>query len=476
MMYEPVIGLEVHIQLNTKSKLFSTAPVSFGAEPNSQACLVDLAYPGTLPVLNKEAVHQAILLGLAINAQITPKTVFSRKNYFYPDLPKGYQTSQGDLPIVANGSLTFKTPNSLKKTVNILRAHLEEDAGKSIHDLIPGCSAIDLNRAGSALLEIVTSPEFFSADEVIGYLKTLHRLVRHLKICDGNMQEGSFRVDVNISLRPVGTFTLGTRCEIKNINSFRFIEKAIAYEMERQAKLLNQGQKVRQQTRLFQESTGQTVAMRDKEDRHDYRYFPCPDLAPLHIKEELIAKIKGQLPVSLESIETKLLEHYLLTEKETAFLMDNFAVYNYFESVLTQNKEISPKVVCNLLLSELIGICNKAEKSFEDISITPMDFAIVTLRSMDGTLSSKTTKQILNFLVQGHTDVDNLIVTHQLKQISDPSILLNAIDQVITQYPSQYAEFKSGKDKILAFLVGQVMKQTKGSGDPEEIQRLFLAK
>jgi len=474
MMYEPVIGLEVHIQLNTQSKLFSTAPLSFGAEPNSQACLVDLAYPGTLPVLNQEAVHQAILLGLAIQAEIAPKTVFARKNYFYPDLPKGYQTSQSDLPIVANGHLEFKTPNGHLKTAPILRAHLEEDAGKSIHDLIPGSSAIDLNRAGSALLEIVTTPAFFNADEVIGYLKTLHRLVRYLKICDGNLQEGSFRVDVNISLRPVGTETLGTRAEIKNINSFKFIEKAIAYEIERQTELLNQGQSVRQQTRLFQESTGHTVAMRDKENCHDYRYFPCPDLAPLLISEELIATIAKKLPQSIESIETKLLQNYMLTDKETTFFMDNFIVYEYFESVLTQNTDINPKIVCNLLLSELMGICKKIEKSFEEIVITPLDFAQLTLRSMDGTLSSKTTKQILNLLVEGEQDVDALITKHQCQQISDPTVLLAAIAQVIEKYPAQYAEFKGGKDKLLAFLVGQVMKQTRGSGDPEEIQRLFL--
>ncbi len=475
MLYEPVIGLEVHIQLNMDSKLFSTSPVSFGSEPNSQANLIDLAYPGTLPVLNKKAVHQAILFGLAINAQISPKTVFARKHYFYPDLPKGYQTSQSEFPIVSQGELTFKTKSGLK-TVCIERAHLEEDAGKSIHDLIPGSSAIDLNRAGSSLLEIVTAPDFFSADEVIGYLKTLHRLVRHLRICDGNMQEGSFRVDVNISLRPVGTQTLGTRCEIKNINSFRFIEKAIAYEIERQGEILNQGQKVRQQTRLFQESTGQTFAMRDKEDSHDYRYFPCPDLAPLYISPELIENIRQELPISLENLEKNLVEAYHLTQKETAFFLDNPYEYAYFEFVLAENNSVSPKIICNLLLSELIGLCNKSGKSFKDVKIAPKDFSNLALRSSDGTLSSKTTKQVLHLLMEGQESVDDLIASKQLRQISDSSILRSAINQVIAQYPSQYSEFQSGKNKLLSFLVGQVMKQTQGSGDPEEIQRLFNEK
>ncbi|MBM4222287.1 MAG: Asp-tRNA(Asn)/Glu-tRNA(Gln) amidotransferase subunit GatB [Gammaproteobacteria bacterium] len=478
MNYQTVIGLEVHIQLKTKSKLFSSAPTTFGANPNSQANLVDLAYPGTLPVLNREAVEQAIVFGLAINAHIEKNTFFARKNYFYPDLPKGYQTSQSDKPIVGNGTFHFNVDDQ-KHSVHIVRAHLEEDAGKSLHDFLPNSSAIDLNRAGCPLLEIVTAPDFSNAKEVVAYLKTLHRLVKMLDICDGNMQEGSFRVDVNLSLKPIGSDKLGTRCEIKNINSFRFIEKAIEYETQRQAEILDAGGKVRQQTRLFQESTGQTIAMRDKEDSHDYRYFPCPDLKPLEITSEWIERIRNTRKiVSIEQVEKQLIEEYGLPAKETSFFLDNTQWLSYLNdarSHLTQ-PETSSKALANFVLSECIGLLNKNNQTFEDFKAQPKDLAQIINRLSDQTLSSKTAKQALALIMEGHTDVDALIQQHNLKQVSDVNALSQAIDAVILKFPSQFQEFLSGKDKILGFLVGQVMKETKGTGDPAQIDRLFREK
>jgi aspartyl-tRNA(Asn)/glutamyl-tRNA(Gln) amidotransferase subunit B len=472
-MYEPVIGLEVHIQLNTKSKLFSGAETKFGQAPNTQACAVDLAMPGVLPVLNKEAVLQAIKFGLATQATINKTNFFARKNYFYPDLPKGYQTSQSDYPIISDGHLSFDV-EGIKKTVHIVRAHLEEDAGKSIHDLLQDQSAIDLNRAGCALLEIVTAPELYSAEEVQGYLKTLHRLVRHLDICDGNMQEGSFRVDVNVSLRPVGTVTLGTRCEIKNINSFKFIDKALEYEMSRQAALLQAGEKVIQQTRLFQESTGKTIAMRDKEDAQDYRYFPCPDLFPVRITQETINEIKAQIPPLPEELLETLTQEHGLSKYDALILIDNPAMLNLLIKSLSYQKVKSAKAAANLLLSDISGYANKHQISFENLSLRAEDLALLTDRIHDKTLSSKTVKQLIIILLEGAVDVDKLIEQHGLKQVNNLEALTQAVHEVLEQFPEQRAELKSGKDKLVGFFVGQVMKKMKGTGNPEEIQRLLL--
>ena len=471
-MYDVVIGLEVHIQLNTESKLFSGAAIKFGQAPNTQACPIDLALPGVLPVLNKEAVYQAIKFGLATKATINKINIFARKNYFYPDLPKGYQISQANYPIVSDGKLAFDV-NGIEKCVHIARAHLEEDAGKSIHDLLQDYSAIDLNRAGCPLLEIVTAPEFYSSDEVIAYLKTLHRLVRHLNICDGNMQEGSFRVDVNISLRPKDTTILGTRCEIKNINSFRFIEKAIQYEIERQGAILEKGDKVIQQTRLFQESTGKTIAMRDKEDAQDYRYLPCPDLFPVHISQEILDEIASKMPVLPQELLIQLTSNYELSEYDAEILIDNPAMLQFFFKAIKQQQTPSPKAMANWLLSDISGFANKNQIAFEDLQISPADIAVLVDRINDKTLSSKTAKQVLTFLFEGQINVDKIIADHNLKQVSDVGALTQAIAEVLEQFPAQRAELKSGKDKLMGFFVGQVMKKMKGTGNPEEVQRII---
>ncbi len=472
--YDTVIGLEVHIQLNTQSKFLSHSACSFGAEPNLHANLLDLGYPGTLPVINKKALEKAIIFGLAVNAEICQNTQFARKNYFYPDLPKGYQTTQSDKPIVAHGKLKITLPES-EKDILIVRAHLEEDAGKSIHDLIPGQTALDLNRAGSPLLEIVTAPDFCNAQEVIAYLKKLHRLVRYLDICDGNMQEGSFRVDVNISLKPKGSSILGTRCEIKNINSFRFIEKAIAYEVQRQSTLLDQGQTIRQQTRLFQESTGETIAMRDKENSHDYRYFPCPDLRTVTIESSWIENLRNQMPLPIEQVEKSLYDDHI-SEKEIAFLLDNLETLKYYTAIKQNHSTLEPKKIVSLLLSEFLGLLKKNNIAFNHNLIPAEKFATIVLRSQDGTLSSRTTKQLLALALE-HTDaIDDLIQKHALQQVSDSNYLNQAIDTVIANYPEQFQEYCSGKEKILAFLVGQVMKSTQGSASPQEIQKIFQQK
>ena len=472
-MFEPVIGLEVHIQLNTKSKLFSGAGTSFGQSPNSQACAVDLALPGVLPVLNKEAVYQAIKFGLAINASINKTNIFARKNYFYPDLPKGYQISQYDYPIVYDGELSFDV-NGIEKKVHIVRAHLEEDAGKSIHDLLNDQSAIDLNRAGCPLLEIVTAPELYSADEVIAYLKTLHQLVRHLDICDGNMQEGSFRVDVNVSLKPKGSSVLGTRCEIKNINSFKFIEKALEYEMERQAMLLQTGQSVIQQTRLFQESTGKTIPMRDKEDAQDYRYFPCPDLNSVKISQELIDSIKSSLPKLPKELLGELTQELGLSSYDALILIDNPAMLHLLKEALQLQKHPSPKLLANWLLSDISGYANKHHLDFSSLALKPVDLALLIDRIVDKTLSSKTAKQVCAFLLEGNEGVDLIIEQHGLKQVTDLGALSKAVEETLAQYPDQRAELKSGKDRLIGFFVGQVMKKMQGTGNPEDIQKLIL--
>jgi aspartyl-tRNA(Asn)/glutamyl-tRNA(Gln) amidotransferase subunit B len=472
MTYEPVIGLEIHIQLNTESKLFSASRAKFGGLPNIDASHIDLAFPGTLPVLNKEAVRQALMFGLAINAKINPFCIFARKNYFYPDLPKSYQISQSNYPIVSEGSLSYEIEGHVKEAL-ITRAHLEEDAGKSIHDLIPQKTALDFNRAGAPLLEIVTAPIFYNSKDAVAFLKMLHRLVTHLNICDGNMQEGSFRVDVNISLKPVGSDILGTRCEIKNVNSFRFIEKAIAYEIERQSEILSSGGKVLQQTRLFNESTGQTVALRNKENAHDYRYFNCPDLLPVHISQEMIETIRKQLPPLPSEIIKRLEEQYELSSAEALFLFEQPAIMAFFEKSCAALFKARPKNISNILLSEVMGYCRKEDRSFESLGLNPADIAVMAERLVDKTLSSKTAKQLLSLLLQGQSGVDLLIEQHGLKQLQDLSYLKKVVAEVIAEFPSQYQEYRQGKDKLLAFFVGQIMKRTAGKASPDQIPELL---
>ena len=475
MSYETTIGLEVHIQLKTKSKLFSTASTQFGQAPNTQANLVDLAYPGTLPVLNEEVVNQAIAFGLAIDAKIHPKSIFARKNYFYPDLPKGYQTSQYEDPIVFDGHLDIEVDGETKR-IDIVRAHLEEDAGKSTHDLLPSESAIDLNRSGSPLLEIVTAPQLHSKKEALAYLKKLHQLVCYLGICDGNMQEGSFRCDVNISIKPKGQKELGTRAEIKNLNSFRFIDKAIDFEEARQADLLDQGKKVIQQTRLFQESSLSTKPMRDKEDAHDYRYFPCPDLTPVHVTEEMIQDIKNSLPRLPSQWQQLLRQEYALSDYDSQVLLDNVDMLFFIEKAVGLQSQRSPKALANWLTSDILGYLNKEQKSFSELKLEPGDLALLTDRVSDKTLSSKTAKQVLGYLLEGQQGVDNLIEKYQLKQVSDLGALGGIVDNLIAQHNTQWTELKGGKDKLMGFFVGQAMKQTQGRANPSEIQQIIKSK
>lgn len=474
MKYEPVIGLEVHIQLNTESKLFSGTRCKFGAAPNSYASHVDLAFPGTLPVLNQEAVRQALMFGLAINARIHPFSIFARKNYFYPDLPKSYQISQGNYPIVSEGVLPYEMNGEVHEAL-IVRAHLEEDAGKSLHDLLPDKTALDFNRAGCPLLEIVTAPIFHNSTETVAFLKMLHRLVTHLNICDGNMQEGSFRVDVNISLRPEGQIELGTRCEIKNVNSFRFVEKAIMHEIERQSYLLDHDMPVLQQTRLFHEATGKTIALRDKENAHDYRYLHCPDLQPVQISAELLEEIRQELPPLPQEIIAQLQETYDMTPAEAMFFFEQPAILQFFERSCTYLKSAKPRTVANLLLSEIMGYCRKEEASFESLSLLPEDLALMAERLVDKTLSSKTAKQLLGYLLAGEHGVDSLIDKHALRQLQDTGLLKKVIAEVVQEFPTQFQQYCDGKDKLLGFFVGQVMKRTAGKASPEQIPQLLAA-
>lgn len=472
MNYQTVIGLEVHIQLKTSSKLFSSAPTHFGQPPNTQANLVDLAYPGVLPVLNEEVVNQAILFGLAIGAKIHPRSIFARKNYFYPDLPKGYQTSQFEDPIVYDGQLEIEV-NEQKKVIDIVRAHLEEDAGKSLHDLLDNKSAIDLNRAGAPLLEIVTTPSMYCAAEALAYLKKLHQLVCYLGICDGNMQEGSFRCDVNISLRPTDQEELGTRAEIKNLNSFRFIEKAIAFEQQRQGEILSQGLTVVQQTRLFDESSMSTKPMRDKEDAHDYRYFPCPDLNPVIIKQEQIDALAAQLPRLPDQWLEVLTSDYKLSRYDAQVLLDNRQMLSFFEDAVRLQNAVQPKALANWLLSEVLGYINKHQISFASLSLTAEDMALLTDRVTDKTLSSKTAKQVLSYLLDGQHGVDDLIEKYDLKQVSDTATLEKVIVELIEQHQQQWSELCQGKDKLTGFFVGQAMKKTGGRANPSEIMQVI---
>ena len=475
MNYETTIGLEVHIQLKTQSKLFTSASTVFGQPANTQACLVDLAYPGTLPVLNQQAVDQAITFALATNSKIHPRSIFARKNYFYPDLPKGYQTSQYEDPIVYDGYLDIEVEGQTKR-IEIVRAHLEEDAGKSTHDLLPEESAIDLNRAGSPLLEIVTAPTITSSAQALAYLKKLHQLVCHLGICDGNMQEGSFRCDVNISLKPKGQKELGTRAEIKNINSFRFIEKAIAYEQARQADILDKGEKVIQQTRLFHEGSMTTKAMRDKEDAHDYRYFPCPDLTPVVLTEQRIHEIASRLPRLPEQWMKILTQDYALSAYDAQVLLENLEILSFFEKAVELQDKATPKALANILTSEVMGHMNKAQVTFNSLNLDPTDLALLTERLADNTLSSKTAKQVLGFLIEGQRQVDQIIEQHQLKQVSDSGALDKVVSELISQHSAQWDELCSGKDKLIGFFVGQAMKKTGGRANPAQIQELIKGK
>jgi aspartyl-tRNA(Asn)/glutamyl-tRNA(Gln) amidotransferase subunit B len=473
--WEVVIGLETHAQLQTQSKIFSGAGTAFGAEPNRQACAVDIALPGVLPVLNREAVVCAIKFGLAVGAQIAPRSIFARKNYFYPDLPKGYQISQFEIPVVSGGDITIRVGEN-KKTVRLTRAHLEEDAGKSLHEDFHGKTGIDLNRAGTPLLEIVSEPDMRSSAEAVAYAKALHSLVTWIGICDGNMQEGSFRCDANVSVRRPGA-PLGTRREIKNLNSFRFLQQAIDYEIQWQINEIEEGRKIQQATVLFDPDTGETRAMRSKEDAHDYRYFPDPDLLPLEIKPDWIAEVKAHLPELPQAMQARFQSDYGLSAYDAATLAATRDMAMYYEDAVAAAGKENAKLCANWAMGELSACLNREEKDIAAVPLAPTLLAGMVRRIADGTLSSKLAKEVFEALWNGEgQDADAIIEARGLKQVSDASAIEPIIDEVLAANPKSVEEFRAGKDKAFNALVGQVMKATKGKANPQQVNELLKKK
>jgi aspartyl-tRNA(Asn)/glutamyl-tRNA(Gln) amidotransferase subunit B len=476
MEWETVIGLEVHAQLATKSKIFSGAATDFGAEPNTQACAIDLGMPGVLPVLNKDAVMMAIKFGLGVDATIAKKSVFARKNYFYPDLPKGYQISQFDLPVVCGGYLNISLEDGTTKRINITRAHLEEDAGKSLHEDFHGATGIDLNRAGTPLLEIVSEPDMRNAKEAIAYLKALHTLVRYLEICDGNMQEGSFRCDANVSVRVKGETKFGTRTELKNINSFRFVERAINYEVERQIAIIESGGKITQETRLYDPNKHETRAMRSKEEAHDYRYFPDPDLLPLIIEDQLIAEVKNNLPELPQQKCQRFIDGYGLSQYDAVVLTSTREIAVYYEQVVKVSGN-QAKLAANWLSSELLGALNKLNIDIEQSPISAEQLGLLVTRIADNTISGKIAKSIFEtLLTNSDQSVDEIIESKGLKQVTDSSAIEQIIADVIAAHPQHVADYRSGKDKLFGFFVGQVMKASGGKVNPQQLNTLLKEK
>ncbi|PRC93273.1 gatB: aspartyl/glutamyl-tRNA(Asn/Gln) amidotransferase, B subunit [Solimicrobium silvestre] len=483
MQWEVVIGFETHAQLSTKSKIFSGSTTQFGAEPNTQASPVDLALPGVLPVLNRGAVEKAIQFGLAVNSTIAPMSVFARKNYFYPDLPKGYQISQFELPVVQGGVVSFAMERDGKteiRSVQLTRAHLEEDAGKSLHEDYQGMSGIDLNRAGTPLLEIVTEPVMRSAAEAVAYAKALHSLVTWLGICDGNMQEGSFRCDANVSVRPVGQVEFGTRCEIKNLNSFRFLEEAINIEVRRQIELIEDGGRVVQETRLYDPDKKQTRSMRSKEDSQDYRYFPDPDLLPLVISQEWINRVKADMPELPAAMRSRFIEQFGLSEYDAMVLTQTKASANYFEAVVTHAGAAQAKPAANWMMGDVASTLNREGMEMTAIPVKAEQLALLLQRIADGTISNKIAKEVFAAMWQAPSaDVnlaDQVIEAKGLKQISDPGALAKIIDDVLAANQKSVEEFRAGKEQAINSLLGQAMKATKGKGNPTEMKALLLAK
>lgn len=484
MQWEVVIGLETHTQLKTNTKIFSGASTTYGAEPNTQACEVSIALPGVLPVLNKEAVECAIKFGLAVDAEIAPRSVFARKNYFYPDLPKGYQISQYELPVVGKGKLTIQVPASknteaYEKTINITRAHLEEDAGKSVHGAVEGMSGIDLNRAGTPLLEIVTEPDMRSAAEAVAYAKKLHELVQWIDICDGNMQEGSFRCDVNVSVRPKGTDKLGTRREIKNLNSFKFMQQAIEYETQWQIDTLEDGGTIQQATVLFNPDSGETKAMRSKEEANDYRYFPDPDLLPLVVTEADKARVQANLPELPEAMKARFESNYGLSSYDAATLTASREVADYF--IATVNAGAEAKPAANWVMGALSAKLNAEEKAITDSPVSAAQLAQLLKRIADNTISNNAAKQVFEALWLSNSntaegDVDAIIAAKGLKQESDSGAIEAIIDEVLAANPVMVEEFKAGKEKAFNALVGQAMKASKGKANPAQVNELLKRK
>ena len=473
--WEVVIGLEIHTQLNTQTKIFSAAPTAYGAQPNTQACAVDLGLPGVLPVLNQEAVSKAAQFGLAVNATINDGSVFDRKNYFYPDLPKGYQISQLAIPIVEHGELEIPLEDGSTKVVGITRAHLEEDAGKSLHEDFDGMTGIDLNRAGTPLIEIVSEPEMSSAKEAVAYMKKIHSIVQYLGICDGNMQEGSFRCDANVSVRRKGESELGTRTETKNLNSFRFVERAINYEIERQIDVIESGGRVVQETRLYDADDDSTRTMRSKEEANDYRYFPDPDLLPVQLPPDLLAKLKAEMPELPDAKQQRFCSEYKLSQEDAQQLSASRDVAEFFE----QSAKHIPgqeKVVANWVLGELSAALNQHDMSINESPVSAENFAQLISRIADNTISGKIGKEVFQAMWSDNKTADQIIEEKGLQQISDVGELEAIIDKVIADNPNQVEQYQSGKDKVFGFFVGNVMKATKGKANPSQVNELLKKK
>ncbi|MFM1606407.1 MAG: Asp-tRNA(Asn)/Glu-tRNA(Gln) amidotransferase subunit GatB [Candidatus Pseudothioglobus sp.] len=470
MTWETVIGLEIHSQLRTKSKIFSGASTAFGAKPNTQACAVDLGYPGVLPVLNKEAVNMALSFGLAVNAKINQHSIFARKNYFYPDLPKGYQISQFELPIVGQGEIEIPLEDGQNKMVGITRAHLEEDAGKSIHDLYDDFTAIDLNRAGTPLLEIVSEPDMSSAKEAVTYAKKIHSLVQYIGICDGNMQEGSFRCDANVSIRKKGD-ELGTRAELKNINSFKFLEKAINLEVERQIDILEDGGSIVQETRLYDAVKNETRSMRSKEEANDYRYFPDPDLLPVAINDELLSQIKKSLPELPTEKKIRFIKDFGLSEYDAENLTAQIDIADYFESMIAKGADV--KLSANWVMGDLSASLNKNQIEIQDSPISAIELYELITKISDNTISGKIAKDIFKSMWEGKGSVEEIIENQGLKQMTDIDALEGIIDEVVNNNTLQVQQFKDGNSKLLGFFVGQVMKATNGKANPKQVNKIL---
>ncbi len=473
--YEVVIGLEIHTQLATASKIFSGASTAYGAEPNTQACLIDLGYPGVLPVLNEEVVRMATCFGLAVNATVAHRSVFARKNYFYPDLPKGYQISQYELPIVEHGELLIKDDVGNDKRIGITRAHLEEDAGKSIHEGLERFSGIDLNRAGTPLLEIVSEPDMRSAKEAVAYMRKIHTIVRYLGISDGNMQEGSFRCDANVSIRPRGQSELGTRTELKNLNSFRFVERAINYEIERQIDVVEDGGEVVQETRLYDADRDETRSMRSKEEANDYRYFPDPDLLPVVIDDAYVEAVRATLPELPDAKVERFVEDYGLKPDDAAILTVSRPLADYFEAAAGASAA-QPQTVANWVIGDLSGALNKSGLDITETRIAAEELAGLLDRIADGTISGKLAKDVFDAMWAGEGDADTIIDARGLRQITDEGAIETIVEQVIADNPSQVAEYQAGKDKLIGFFVGQVMKATQGKANPGVVNKMLKEK
>lgn len=483
MQWEVVIGLENHVQLTTQSKIFSGSSIRFGAEPNTQASPVDLALPGVLPVLNRGAVERAIRFGLAVGAKIAPQSVFARKNYFYPDLPKGYQISQMDDPVVQGGTVSFAYEKDGKletKTVNLTRAHLEEDAGKSLHEDYAGMSGIDLNRAGTPLLEIVSEPEMRSANEAVAYAKALHSLVMWLGVCDGNMQEGSFRCDVNVSVRPVGQKEFGTRCEIKNLNSFRFMEEAIHYEVRRQIELIEDGGKVIQATRLWDPDRKETRSMRTKEDAQDYRYFPDPDLPPLVIGQDWIDRVQSEMPELPAAMRTRFTGDYGLPEYDALVLTASQAMATYYEAVVAKAGKENAKAAANWMMGDVSSTLNREAVDLADAPVSAAQLALLLKRIADGTISNKAAKEVFAAMWDAKSDdealADTVIDQKGLKQISDTGALEAIVDEVLAANAKSVEQYRAGKEAAINALIGQAMKASKGKANPAQVTDLLKQK